>query len=620
MGDSTHFWFVYSARFMILRWSIQSLTFALLTAVCVCSCTSPMDDPDGTEGLRHAMDTAVARELAQAPVQDPVKPVTREVNEVFNALQKRRAQLDSLGPQVSGIGPGLPLGNDLYGKPYPEVNLSLKDAIRISVEHNLGTQVARLQQGVTQAELVAAQAAFDSSFVASSQANISNAPVQDINLSGAAVPIPVDFMNQFRQVNFSSGIQTPMETGGQFSATVVNQYSKLYPASGYAPNPAWINSVQLGLTQPLLRGFGSDVNMAGIRLARNNDRRSLQQLRANLLTLCRDVEASYWQVVLARQRVVTAQWLVKVGTEVRDVLSKRRSFDATLANYADAVAKVEDRKSQVIRAQRDVTAAVDKLKVLLNDSNFPVGDETMIVPTDFMVDEPLAFSLKDAIGTGVDQSPIITQALLGVDDASIRQVVADNGRLPSLNLTAQLQFQGMDQQNGNYGEAWSEVGAANFMSYLVGANFSQPIGNRGPEANYRRSRLERSKAVITYRAAIQQVVYLVKDSLRTIDAQYRLIEQTRAYRLAQAENMRALMLDEQTIPSLTPEFLNLKFQRQNDLANAENQEILSMVEYNNAIASLWMNMGTGLQMNRIELNVFDPDNDGSAKNATTIAK
>ncbi len=606
---------------MILRWPIQALAFALLTAVCVCSCTSPMDDPDGTEGLRHAMDTAVARELAQAPAQDPVKPVTREMNEVFNALQKRRTQLDSLGPQISEAGAGMPLGSDLYGKPYPEVNLSLKDAIRISVEHNLGTQVARLQQGVTQAELLAAQAAFDSSFVASSQANISNAPSQDINLQGASnVPIPVDFMNQFRQFNFSSGIQTPMETGGQFSATVVNQYTKLYPNSVYTPNPAWINSVQLGLTQPLLQGFGSDVNMAGIRIARNNDRRSLQQLRANLLMLCRDVEAAYWQVVLTRQRVVAAQWLVKVGVEVRDVLSKRRSFDATLANYADAVAKVEDRKSQVIRTQRDVTAAVDKLKVLLNDSNFPVGDETMIVPTDFMVDEPLAFSLKDAIGTGVDQSPIITQALLSVDDASIRQVVADNGRLPSLNLTAQLQFQGMDTQNGDYSEAWSEVGAANFMSYLVGANFSQPIGNRGPEANYRRSRLERSKAVITYRAAIQQVVYLVKDSLRNIDTQYRLIEQTRAYRLAQAENMRALMVDEQTIPSLTPEFLNLKFQRQNDLASAENQEILAMVEYNNAIASLWMNMGTGLQMNRIELNVFDPDNDGSTKNATTIAK
>ncbi|MCE9618586.1 MAG: TolC family protein [Planctomycetes bacterium] len=577
-----------------------------------------MDDPDGTEQLRHAMDTAVARELVQAPAQDPLKAVSRENNEIFNALQKRRTQLDKLGPQVNTAGPGLELGADLYGKPYPEINLSLKDAIRIAVEHNLGTQVARLQQGVTQAELVAAQAAFDASIVANTQTNISNAPNQDI----AAVGIPVDFMNQFRQWSFSSGIQAPLVTGGQFSATVGSLYSSLYPTSLYTPNPAWINTVQLGLSQPLLQGFGTDVNMASIRISRNNDRRSMQLLRSNLLSLCRDVEAAYWQVVVMRQRVVTAQWLVRVGIEVRDVLTKRRGFDATLANYADAVAKVEDRKSSVIRAQREVTAAVDRLKVLLNDPNFPVGDETMIVPTDFMVDEPLAYSLKDAIGTAVDQSPLITQALLAVDDASIRQVVADNGRLPSLNLTAQIQFQGMDQQNGNYGQAWSELGTANFMNYLIGANFSQPIGNRAPEANYRKSRLERSKTVIAYRAAIQQVIFLVKDSLRSIDAQYRLIEQTRAYRLAQAENMRALMLDEQTITSLSPEFLNLKFQRQNELASAQVQEVQSLADYNNAIASLWMNMGTGLQMNRIELRVFDPDpkdTGGAAKRDTANA-
>ncbi len=575
-----------------------------------------MEDPDGTEKLRHAMDTAVARELAKAPARDPVKPVTRVDNEVFNDLQKRRAQLDKMGPQVVNGGPGLVLGIDLYGKPFPEVNLSLKDAIRIAVEHNLGTQVARLQQGVTQAELVAAQAAFDASIVASTMTNISNAPNQDI----AAAGIPVDFMNQFRQWSFSSGIQAPLVTGGQFSATVGSLYSHLYPTPLYTPNPAWINTVQLGLTQPLLQGFGTDVNMASIRLARNNDRRSLQLLRANLLTLCRDVEAAYWQVVINRQRVVTAQWLVRVGTEVRDVLHKRRGFDTTLANYADAVAKVEDRKGQLIRAQRDTTASIDRLKVLLNDPNLPVGDETMIVPTDYMVDEPLAFSLKDAIGTAVDQSPLITQALLSVDDASIRQVVADNGRLPSLNLTAQVQFQGMDNQNGNYGQAWSELGTANFMNYLIGANFSQPIGNRAGDANYRKSRLQRSQAVIAYRSAVQQVVFLVKDALRSVDAQYRLIEQTRAYRLAQAENMRALAVDEQTLTSLTPEFLALKFQRQNEMALAEIQEIQSLADYNNAIASLWMNMGTGLQMNRIELKVFDPDPKETARNAPAAAQ
>ena len=576
----------------------QRLVLAGVIALVASGCSTPEEDRPELQGLRRSMDAAVTRELAKAPESDPLKPVTRPTPEVFAELQERRAQLDSMGPQISKAGAGLELGVDLYGKPYPEVMLSLQDAMRMAVKNNLGVQGSRLQQGVTQAELVAAQAAFDANFVAGTQGISQNQPTQ--NFGGF---LPSDFSNQFKQWSFSSGIQSATVTGGTFNVGMESTYSKLYPENLYSNNPAWINSLQVGLSQPLLRGFGTDVNMAQIRLARNNDRRSLQQLRQSLLNLCRDVEINYWQLVQARQRVVSAQWLVRVGVEVRDVLAKRRAFDTTQAQYADAVAKVEDRKSQVIRAQRDVTAAVDRMKVLLNDPSLPVGDETMIVPTDFMVDQALVFSLRDAISTAVEQSPTITQALLGVDDASIRQVVADNGRLPNLNLNAQMQYNGLEQ---GYGDSWQELTEAGFVNYLVGLSFSQPIGNRAPEANYRRARLQRSQAVLAYRSAVQNAIFYVKDALRGVDAQYRLIEQTRAYRLAQAENLRALLVDEQTIATLTPEFLSLKFQRQQELASAQVQEIQSLVDYNGSIAQLWNAMGTGLQMNRVELQVSDP--------------
>lgn len=576
----------------------QRLVLAGVIALVASGCSTPEEDRPELQGLRRSMDAAVTRELAKAPESDPLKPVTRPTPEVFAELQERRAQLDSMGPQISKAGAGLELGVDLYGKPYPEVMLSLQDAMRMAVKNNLGVQGSRLQQGVTQAELVAAQAAFDANFVAGTQGISQNQPTQ--NFGGF---LPSDFSNQFKQWSFSSGIQSATVTGGTFNVGMESTYSKLYPENLYSNNPAWINSLQVGLSQPLLRGFGTDVNMAQIRLARNNDRRSLQQLRQSLLNLCRDVEINYWQLVQARQRVVSAQWLVRVGVEVRDVLAKRRAFDTTQAQYADAVAKVEDRKSQVIRAQRDVTAAVDRMKVLLNDPSLPVGDETMIVPTDFMVDQALVFSLRDAISTAVEQSPGITQALLGVDDASIRQVVADNGRLPNLNLNAQMQYNGLEQ---GYGDSWQELTEAGFVNYLVGLSFSQPIGNRAPEANYRRARLQRSQAVLAYRSAVQNAIFYVKDALRGVDAQYRLIEQTRAYRLAQAENLRALLVDEQTIATLTPEFLSLKFQRQQELASAQVQEIQSLVDYNGSIAQLWNAMGTGLQMNRVELQVSDP--------------
>ncbi|MFM9144201.1 MAG: hypothetical protein ACKORL_02245, partial [Phycisphaerales bacterium] len=57
--------------------------------------------------------------------------------------------------------------------------------------------------------------------------------------------------------------------------------------------------------------------------------------------------------------------------------------------------------------------------------------------------------------------------------------------------------------------------------------------------------------------------------LQDAAAAYRLISQTRAQRLAAAENMRALAVDEESIPQLTPEFLALKFFRQDGLAIAQ---------------------------------------------------
>ena len=266
----------------------QRLVLTGVIALVASGCTTPEEDRPELQGLRRSMDAAVTRELAKAPESDPLKPVTRPTPEVFAELQERRAQLDSMGPQISKAGAGLELGVDLYGKPYPEVMLSLQDAMRMAVKNNLGVQGSRLQQGVTQAELVAAQAAFDANFVAGTQGISQNQPTQ--NFGGF---LPSDFSNQFKQWSFSSGIQSATVTGGTFNVGMESTYSKLYPENLYSNNPAWINSLQVGLSQPLLRGFGTDVNMAQIRLARNNDRRTCVAMwRSTTGSWCR--RASAW--------------------------------------------------------------------------------------------------------------------------------------------------------------------------------------------------------------------------------------------------------------------------------------------------------------------------------------
>jgi outer membrane protein TolC len=260
----------------------------------------------------------------------------------------------------------------------------------------------------------------------------------------------------------------------------------------------------------------------------------------------------------------------------------------------------------VIEARRDVGKASDQLKILLNDPALPVGGEIDLIPVDFMVDAAITYSLRDSVLTALERSPLLDLATLSIDDAAISEIVARNGRLPQLDLAAEVSWLGLAS---SLGTSVNDVNGE-FVDYILGLQFSQAIGNRAAESVFRQARLQRSSAVIAYQQAVQRVLFDVKNSIRDIRAEFALIGQARSFRLAQAENLRALEALQQTLAALTPEFLSLLFQRQDRLAQAQLQELEAMVSYNVAVADLERAMGTGLQANKIDLIVVDPDASG----------
>ena len=278
-----------------------------------------------------------------------------------------------------------------------------------------------------------------------------------------------------------------------------------------------------------------------------------------------------------------SQWLLQEGVEVRDVLDRRQQFDATPAQFADAVARVEQRRADVIRARRELQAASDSLKLLLHDEELTVGGETTLSSQDAPSESPFEWNLAEMILTAVQNRPEIEQVRLLIDDAAIRQQVADNSRLPLLNLAAETSIVGLDESTG---ESYEELSEGNFIDYLLGANFEYPLGNRTAEADFHRARLERSKSIIGFRQAVQATTLDVKSSLRDVVTSHELISATRSFRIAQAENLRALGVEEENLASLTPSFLNLKFTQQETLARAQRQEVEAIANYNTALANL----------------------------------
>ncbi len=576
----------------------------LLATLVAAGCRSPLDR-DPAADLRATVRAAVDRELEALPADEAPVTTRAPAIDLSTDLDSRLDALAEIGPQVADAGASLDLGDGLDGRPREVVTIGLDEAIRRAVVHNLGVQRTRVDQAVTAAEVTRSEAAFDAVVGAGANFARIDEPGNDILLTTPiGPPLVIDQGQDVSQWGFTTDLTKRLTSGGSVRLAAETERQRIFNTpQQFLYDPAWQSAVTLGLAQPLLRGFGEEVNTAQIRLAENADRRSQIGVRSRLLDLVVEVENAYWNLAFTRQQVVVARWLVAEGERIRDILANRRGFDTTLAQYADAVATVESRKTRLIQALRDVGRAADALKAVVNDPDFPVGGEQDLVPTDELVESPYTFDLRDEIATAMSNSPVIDAAIVGIEDASIREIVARNGRLPALDLRAEFAWLGLAEE---FGSSVSAIDG-DFVDYIVGMQFSQPIGNRAAESVLVQARLRRSAAVIDYRRAVQRAVLDVKNAVRDIDAGFQLVAQARNFRLAQAENLRALEALRETLAALTPEFLNLLFQRQERLGEAQLQEFGASVTYNIAIAQLERSTGTGLEKRGIDVVVVAPD-------------
>lgn len=574
-------------------------------------CSSPLR-PDPADELRHSIYQSATREIRAAQSFPQAIGLTREnrsgelkINERFLEENERlggpKADMRTILKKSLEQNPDrpipemMPLAVGLNGQAPRTIGLTLERAVRQTVQNNLNVQFARLAVGVQESQVVAAQAAFDWLFFNNFAWNSFDQP--RVNAVGTST-----FLSDQRQVvDNTTGIRKRLVTGGQFTVQHQFRYTDVQEGSAIGiPNPARESNIVLQLDQPLLRNFGSDVSLAQIRIAKNQERDEVQNLKTTLIQNVTDVEEAYWNLVQAQENLKIVQRLFVRGEEVRDTIFQRLNVDAKPVQYTEAQFRTESRATVVVRAQNAVAQASDRLKLLMNDPELTIGSDVQLLSADYPVDQPIQFSLLDAIETALANRPEVQRALLSIDNTSIRQQVAASGLLPRLDLRLQTQIAGL---GGSTHGAYHDLTTGNHVDFGAGLNFEQPIGNREAESTFRQRKLERSQAVVAYRNTITQMVGEIVVALRNVMTNYGLIDRTRTARIAAAESLRAFAVEEELLQPNTAEFLNVKLQRQEQLAQAEQEEVQALIDYNTSLARLHSALGTSLSRNKINFDV-----------------
>jgi outer membrane protein TolC len=288
--------------------ALTGMTGLLVGGILLVGCRSPLDrDPEAD--LRASVRTAVDEQLRDLDADAAPRETRAFVDDLSQELDSRLDELETLGPQPKDGGAALALGPGLDGEPLEVVPISLQNAIRTAVRQNLGVQQSRVDQAVAAAEIVRAEAAFDAVLGAGVNFARIDEPGNDLLLEiPGGQPVIFDQGQDARQWGFTTDVSKRLGSGGAVSVSFGADETSVYNTTTPTVfDDAWNSAVSLGIGQPLLRGFGEDVNTAEIRLARNADRKAAVAIRANLLALLVRVENAYWNLVLARQDLVIAE-------------------------------------------------------------------------------------------------------------------------------------------------------------------------------------------------------------------------------------------------------------------------------------------------------------------------
>jgi len=472
--------------------------------------------------------------------------------------------------------------------PSGPLNVTVTEAILMSLENNRALVVQRLNPEISQTFEDQERAVFD--------------PVLDADISTGRVK---------RERQARSGSQTEDDaTNTTEGAIALSQY---FPTgttvtleadtrasdSTLYDDPFYATRLGMTVTQALLRGLGPDANLVRLRQARLDTRFSEFELRGFSEALVADVERTCWDYALARRQIEIVEESLKVARqqrdETRELIAVGRLAEAELPAVQAEVAAQEQ---ALIEARASKEAIRLQLLRLLNPSIPDIWErEVALIHQPTLPDIKLE-DVAQYVAVSQRMRPILNEARLQLQRGDLELVKTRNGLLPLMDLFVTL---GQSGYADAFGDSIDRLDDDNY-DITGGVRFQYPFFNRDAEAAHRRAQLSRSQA----QAALDNLSQLVEVDVRTAYIEVtRTQQQIAATKVTRAFNEEKLRTETEKLRvGKSTSFLVAQAQR--DLLASRIAEVRALANYLKALIDLYRQDGSLLERRGIAAPGRDP--------------
>jgi outer membrane protein TolC len=401
--------------------------------------------------------------------------------------------------------------------------INLPDAIRQALVHNYTLKSSALGTGAARADLDAAWGQFHPEFTGSYTSGEDGSPVSTDPFSGVRPPASVVETDTYR---LGIGGRSPIGTTYSIGGSSQNRRGTF---NGFADN--YYSFAGLEITQPLLRDFGLNANLVGVRLARASHDSARWRHRASVMNTVTLVINAYLELDFANKNLDTAIRSRGLAQSLLDENIKRaRAGDLSEADVISARARLAVRKEAILVARQGVSIAQNNLKRLISSNT-----TTALLETELIIATPPAFpdhtpDPAAEFGPALERRPDYQQALLDVTSADITRRFRKNQLLPSLDIVGSLGYNGLDPAHG---PSWDQVWDRDSRSYSLGAVVTIPLTFATERGNYRSAKLTQQQAEMNLASVEQGIVVSIGNAATQIEtAKQRVIATEESLQLA----------------------------------------------------------------------------------------
>jgi len=463
-----------------------------------------------------------------------------------------------------------------------QYRLTLHEALQRAIASNFLIRIDSFAPAISTAQAVQAESVFDTAFFA--QVNRNNTDRPAINQLSATKTDTTTVNGGIRQL-LASGAQV------SFAQTMVRVDNPGFQFQ--TVNPIWQQAFVAELRQPVLRNFGMDFNRAQINIRKTERKINEQAFRARVIEVLNNTERAYWDLARARREVtIGAELLAQAQLTLRQV-EARREFDSYLTLVSASRATVSNRQFIYIQLKNTVRNAEDLLQNLMNDKELAMAKDLELIPIDIPTTVELVRDRVEEVATALRSRPEIIQARHGVDVARLQLGIAKNQALPQLDVVYRMTLNGLGNNSDN---AFDQMTSGNFTDQYVGIEFAWNFAERGERAGIRVAALTQSRAVTTYKKAIDDVIIDCRVALRNLNTSYEQLSPSSDAVVSGIDRLRALQERQER---KSPAELDAVFNAQVSLAEGRRALLAAVIAYNQGIVDVERAKGTLLEYDNV---------------------